>query len=135
MAEPGQKPLNFVRSIPAKGATGVSTRLRSIKLVFDKNVVNDLVWANNRKQLQMWAGSQKIPVANIVTRIKDTVNFSERNNIYIKPSRNLLPNTKYTIAIYPDLTAKNGQKLGRTVIVTFTTAKGSSSVPVAPVQE
>ncbi len=134
MAEPGQKPLNFVRSIPAKGATSVSTRLKSIKLIFDKNVVNDLVWANNRKQIKLWAGSQKVPVANIVTRIKDTVNFSERNNIYLKPTRNLLPFTKYTIAIYPDLTAKNGEKLGKTVIITFTTGK-RSTIPIIPVQE
>ncbi|MDD3268672.1 MAG: Ig-like domain-containing protein [Syntrophomonadaceae bacterium] len=134
MAEEGQKPLNFLRSIPAKGAAGVSTRLKSIKLLFDKNVVNDSVWANNRKQIKMWAGTQKIPARFTVTRIKDTVDFSERNNIFIKPRGNLLPFTKYTIAILPELTSKNGQTLGKTVVITFTTGK-KSTTPVIPVQE
>lgn len=134
MAEPGQKPLNFVRSIPANGATGVSTNIKSIKLIFDKNVVNDSVWANNRKQIKMWAGIQKVPVASQVTRIKDTVDFSQRTNIFIKPNKALLPFTRYTIAIYPDLTAKNGKKLGKTVIITFTTGKRSTASTIT-VQE
>ncbi len=120
----GQKPLNFVRSSPRNGATGVSPNLKTALLVFDKNVVNDTVWANNRQQIKMWRGTT--PIGINVTRIKDTVDFSKRNNIYIKPKKGLLSLTNYRIVIYPDLTAKNGEKLGKTVTIRFKTGRRST---------
>jgi len=120
----GQKPLNFVSSSPRNGATGVSPNLKTALLVFDKNVVNDTVWANNRQQIKMWRGTTQIGIN--VTRIKDTVDFSKRNNIYIKPKKGLLSLTNYKIVIYPDLTAKNGEKLGKTVTIRFKTGRRST---------
>ena len=84
--QPGQKPLNFVRSFPRNGATGVSPNLKTALLVFDKNVVNDAVWTNNRKLIKMWRGTVRIGIN--VTRVKDTVDFSKRKNIYVKPRHN-----------------------------------------------
>ena len=124
--QPGQKPLNFVRSSPRNGATGVSTSLKTALLVFDKNVVNDAVWENNRKQVTMWRGTTKIGIR--VIRIKDTVDFSKRINIYVKPNNKLRSLTNYKIVISPNLTAKNGQKLGETVTIKFKTARR----PVTP---
>ena len=117
----GQKPLNFVSSSPRNGATGVSPNLKTAVLIFDKNVVNDAVWTNNRQQVKMWRGTTQISIN--VTRIKDTVDFSKRNNIYVKPKKGLRSLSWYKIVIYPNLTAKNGEKLGKTVTIRFKTGR------------
>lgn len=121
--QPGQNPLNFVSSSPTNGTTGVSPNLKTILLVFDKNVVNDSVWVNNRQQIKLWRGTT--PVGINVNRINDTVDFSKRNNIYVKPKKGLLSLTNYKIVISPNLTAKNGEKLGKTVTLRFKTGRSS----------
>ncbi|HEX3011863.1 MAG TPA: Ig-like domain-containing protein [Syntrophomonadaceae bacterium] len=113
------KPLSFVRSVPRNGATGVSTNLRTILLVFDKNVVNDAVWTNNRKQIKLLRGTTRVSIR--VARIPDTVDFSKRRNIYVHPVHTLRPSTRYRVVIGPNLTSKAGEKLGKTVTVTFKT--------------
>ncbi len=128
MPQPGKKPLNFVSSVPASGSTNVSTSLRTITLLFDKNVVDNSVWTNNRSQIKRWAGPFKIPI-----RISRSAAFSERRKIFVTPVNGLVANTKYTIAVYPDLTSKAGEKLGKTVIITFTTAKARAPKPPQPV--
>ncbi len=133
MPAPGEKPLNFVFSVPANGARNVSTRPREIKLVFDKNVVNDDVWNNNRKQIRMFKGSERVAIN--VKRVPDTQDFSKRHNIYITPTKALAPNSKYTIRILANLTSKAGQKLGKAVEVSFTTGKKSSSKPTIVSEE
>ncbi|ABI69757.1 hypothetical protein Swol_2468 [Syntrophomonas wolfei subsp. wolfei str. Goettingen G311] len=110
-----------------------STRLKEIKLVFDKNVVNDLVWSNNRKQIRMFKGSERIAIR--VRRIPDTLDFSKRRNIYVRPVNALAPNTKYTIVLLADLTSKAGEKLGKSVVISFTTGKKAAVTPTVVVQE
>ncbi|MBP1762341.1 MAG: hypothetical protein H6Q64_1883 [Firmicutes bacterium] len=119
--QPGQKPLNLVRSVPRNGAIRVSPDLKTILLVFDKNVVNDSVWANNRRQIKLWRGSNRIGI-NVV-RIKDTVNFAKRQNIYVKQIKPLRSLSNYRLVVDPDLTAKNGQTLGKTVTIRFKTGR------------
>jgi len=128
MPEPGQKPLNFIRSVPTNGATNVSRSLKTITLVFDKNVVNDSVWANNQRQVQLFLGVNRLQkgVDYRVTRVKDTVDPNKRRNIYVKLLHRLLPNTTYKVVVFPDLTSKAGEKLGSTVIITFTTGSNGS---------
>ncbi|MGR6835233.1 Ig-like domain-containing protein [Syntrophomonas erecta] len=116
---PGQKPLKFVRSIPASRSKKVSPFIKTITLIFDKNVVNNSVWDKNRTMITMFAGDRKIPIK--VVRIPDTVDFSQRQKIFVKPQVTLDSFTKFTIRISAGLTAKNGEKLGKTVLVTFTT--------------
>lgn len=130
MALPGQKPLNFISSIPKNKSTNVSTSLKTITLLFDKNVVDDSVWDNNRKQIKMWAGPFRISV-----RISRSKLFSERRKIFVTPIKGLSPNVKYTIAIYPDLKSKAGQELGETVIVSFTTAKTKTTTTPVRIPE
>lgn len=138
MAQPGQKPLNFIRSIPANGATNVSRSLKTITLVFDKNVVNDSVWANNQRQVQLYLGIDRLQkgIDYRVTRVKDTVDPSQRRNIYVKLLHRLLPNTTYKVVVFPNLTSKAGEKLGSTVIITFTTGTSvSGSTSTVFIQE
>jgi len=118
----GQKPLNFVRSSPRNGATGVSRNVQAL-LVFDRNVVNDSVWANNRNQISMWRGNTRVGIR--VTRVRDTVDFDKRFNIYVKPINRLRSLTNYRIVIGPDLMSNNGQKLGKTVTIRFKTRRNS----------
>lgn len=115
----GHKPLNFVSSAPANGATNVNPKLTRITLTFDKNVVNDAVWANNAKSISLRQGTKSVPAT--VSRVKDTVNFNERQHIYVYPKGKLKSATKYTVVINPNLTAKNGVKLGKTVKIYFKT--------------
>jgi hypothetical protein len=113
------KPLHFVSSTPRNGATNVSTSLRTITLRFDKNVVNDAVWENNKTMIRMFRGSTRIAVR--VTRIPDTVDFSKRKNIYVHPVAALRPFTTYRVVILPGLESKAGDTLGETVTIRFTT--------------
>ncbi len=71
----------------------------------------------------MWRGTTHISIN--VTRIKDTVDFSKRNNIYVKPKKGLRSLSWYKIVIYPNLTAKNGEILGKTVTIRFKTGRRS----------
>ena len=113
------RPLHFVRSVPASGSTNVSRAIKTITLFFDKNVVNDAVWANNRTKIRMFRGSTRVAIT--VTRIRDTVDFSQRRKIFVHPVNRLRANTRYTIVIGRNLRSKAGDTLGRTVRVSFTT--------------
>lgn len=112
-------PLHFVSSTPRNGATNVSTSLRTITLRFDKNVVNDAVWAHNKTQIRMFRGSTRIAIT--VTRIPDTVDFSQRRNIFVHPVAALQPFTAYRVVILPGMESKAGDILGETVTIRFTT--------------
>lgn len=130
MAQPGQKPLNFVSSVPANGATNVSRNTGTITLVFDKNVVDDSVWTNNKEQIEFWAGSTRLQ-KKIDYNIVRSSATTKRRNIYIKPIRLLKANTKYTIRVGPNLESKAGQSLGKSVIIIFTTGrKGAVPTPI-----
>jgi len=83
----GGKPLNFVRSVPARGSTNVSPGISVITLYFDKNVVNDSVWTNNRNQIRMYRGSTRVAIR--VTRIPDTVDVTQRRKIFVHPVNRL----------------------------------------------
>ena len=115
----GARPLNFVRSVPASGSTNISRSIRTITLFFDKNVVNNAVWTNNRNQIRMFRGSTRVAIR--VTRIPDTVDITRRREIFVHPVNRLRANTRYTIVIGPNVRSKAGDTLGRTVRVTFTT--------------
>jgi hypothetical protein len=90
-----------------------------MRLRFDKNVVNDAVWANNKTQIKLWRGSTRVR-AN-VTRVPDTVNFSLRRTIYVKAVSRLRSRTRYRIAIYRHLKSKAGVELGRNISIYFRT--------------
>ncbi len=114
MAQPGEKPLSFVSSIPANGATNVARNIGTITLVFDKNVVDDSVWEDNKTQIDFWADSQRLQKRIDYNVVRSTA-VEKRRNIYI------------------NLTSKAGESLGKSVIITFTT--GRRGVVPIPVEE
>lgn len=138
--EPGKKPLKFVgvtlKDSGAKldGASNIPTS-PEFKLEFDKNVVNMLVWENNRKCFSLSTkDGEDIPVN--VTKIDDTVSSSDRHYIFIKPVNPLEPNTAYVLKVAPELLAKNqnstlgGTTDGKGVAIYFRTeGEGTDSEP------
>ncbi len=116
---PGAKPLNLAFSIPSDGATGVSPDIDELILAFDKNVVNDAVWENNRQQIRLFRGTTKVSIR--VTRVPDTVDFDLRGRIFVSPVNPLRSFTNYRIVILPELTSRAGEELGETVTINFRT--------------
>ncbi|OPX86453.1 MAG: Spore coat assembly protein ExsA [Pelotomaculum sp. PtaB.Bin104] len=110
---PGKKPLHVVDvTWDGKGKKGsnVIPKKPTLTIQFDKNVVNDTVWENNRKSISLLSRSKKIPI--YITRIRDTVDFSMRNNIFVQPVNPLSPGTAYTLRVSPKLKSKTGVTLG-----------------------
>lgn len=113
-------PFNFVCSIPADGSRHVSPLIRTIALVFDKNVVDHSVWMHNRRQIQVWEGMRHL------ARGKDyrlARSFSDCRKIFIKPIGRLAANTEITVAVSPHLMSRTGEKLCRTIIINFRTGR------------
>jgi hypothetical protein len=129
----GSSPLNYVGAYLTK-VTGTSSTtdtpdiagstsiplIPTIKLVFDRNVVNDSMWAANQACISM-EDSSGTPVGIAVSRISDLDNFEERANIFVKPNKQLTPNSAYKIVINKNLQANNGNTLGSNKNVSFTT--------------
>lgn len=140
----GSKPLNFVscslndRTDVADGAE-VSVQ-PSFTLHFDKNVVNMLVWLNNRSCVEILTSDDKQVPAD-VTKIDDTVDSANKQEIFLKPQEALDPNSVYYIYVSPKLTAKNSVSLsgstdGKGITIKFiTTAETAAESGLnAPVQ-
>lgn len=126
MPHPGEKPLNFIRSIPADGSTNVSPLIRTITLVFDENVVAHCVWRKNQKHIQVWEGTQRLEKDKDYRIVKSPYH---RHNILIKPIGRLASNTEYTIAVFPHLTSNTGEHLRKTVIIKFKTGWRRRRIP------
>lgn len=118
----GERPLNLVFSIPRDGATNVSPSRTTILCAFNKNVVNDSVWGTNQNQFRLFRGTTRVDIR--VTRIRDTVDFSMRGRIFVRPVGGLRPSSSYRLVILPNLVGRNGETLGETVTIRFRTGSG-----------
>lgn len=128
---PGSKPLSFVSAIVEEGganlldATDVQLAPR-FKLLFDKNVVNSTVWGINRECFTLLQDGADVPLE--VTKIDDTINFDERQAIFLQPVDKLQPGVTYSLKVAPQLKAKNGVSTlggttsGRGITIVFRTA-------------
>jgi chitodextrinase len=130
--EPGAKPIDFTGAYLTTIDNNASTTGDSvvdssnvplnptIKVVFDKNVVNDAVWSDNQQCFTLKTSSgSNVPIN--VSRISDLVNTNERRNIFISPVNSLSPGTAYKIIISSSLKAKTGVEMGSTLEINFTT--------------
>ncbi|MFX4262146.1 Ig-like domain-containing protein [Pelotomaculum propionicicum] len=127
----GQKPLNFMSATLVDGgnianATDIPVQPK-LKLVFDKNIVNSVVWDNNKGCFSLVSEDNQNVAIN-VTRIDDTVDTNEKQNVYIETVSALDPGTTYYLKVSPALKAKNGNSTlgdttgGNGVTITFKTA-------------
>jgi|LGVF01.2.fsa_nt_gb hypothetical protein len=104
------KPLHYIDCTFEDGtklddAQVLTTTPRFI-LNFDKNIVNMLVWDNNRQCITL-TSSNKTNIPITVTKIDDTVDFEHRKNIFIEPDAPLISGETYVIRIDEGLMAKN----------------------------
>lgn len=143
----GAKPLSFTSCTLEDGskidtAGGITLQPR-FKLVFDKNVVNMLVWENNSKCFSLYSDNINVPI--IVSKIDDTVDPDSKQLIFMHPKNKLEPGKTYYIKISPELLAKNlnstlgGSTNGQGITLSFKTqgkaAPGNTntSAPVSTV--
>lgn len=105
------KPLGFMSCTLLNGVktqTGTKISLTpEFSLLFDKNVVDAQVWDQNKACVSLQTADGKIVPAN-VTKIDDTIDFSHRQQIFLKPAGVLSAGSSYKIYISPKLIAKNG---------------------------
>jgi spore coat assembly protein SafA len=125
---PGQKSLNLV-SVKLEDGREVSASAQisanpKFVLEFDKNVVNESIWENNKRNFSLSSQNNgTVPLS--VTRIDDTVDFTQRKKIFIQPLSPLVPGATYNLKISPGLKSKAGMTLGSTasgqgITITFT---------------
>ena len=141
----GQKPLAYLGASLVGGgqvnnATDVPVNPK-LKLEFDKNVVNSLYWTNNSQCFSMKSSNNETIPIN-VTKVDDTVDFSQRQFIFVQPVSPLKPGTSYKLIISPNLEAKNGVAIlggttnGQGVTVAFKTlgvaVQPAPATPVTP---
>jgi len=133
--------LTAITGNPVASSTGASIEdstsvpVKSMfKMAFKNNVVNnegdDPVWPGNQQcfKLQTVTGSVYAPLN--VTMVPDTISFTERNNIFVTPVNQLLPNTQYKLIISPDLMPKNKKRsMMFERVVNFTTEAAASGNP------
>ncbi|NLN87027.1 MAG: Ig-like domain-containing protein [Syntrophomonadaceae bacterium] len=107
--------MNFVGSSPRNGATGVSQNPR-IRTTFSLNVAAEL--AHNRTQIRLFRGTSSVGI-----RVTASSVFSDRRNLFITPTSNLMSDTDYRLVLLPGLRANNGNTLGETVTIRFRTGR------------
>jgi hypothetical protein len=94
----------------------------TIKLAFDRNVVNATVWGNNSKTVSL-ADSDGNAIAINVSCIPDegsNANRDEKQHIFVSPVASLTPGKTYTITVKSNLTGKDGNTLKQKETITFT---------------
>lgn len=137
---PGQKPLSFTSiSLMDGGKVQDADDVPiepEFKLQFDKNVVNSTIWEINRNCFSLFTESgENLPVR--VNKIDDSIDFTQRHIIFVKPAEPLSPGTSYSLKISPDLKAKNGVSVlggttaGQGVTISFKTAGEAVPKPAA----
>ena len=109
----------LVQTSPQNGETGVNVG-DSIWLLFNKNVVNMAVRDINKANIVL-RDSDGDKVRAAVTMKDDQIEPEYRREIVVVPSSPLEPGTTYKLTIGSAVQAKNGDTLGKSYTVTFTT--------------
>ncbi|MDT3429055.1 hypothetical protein J2Z22_004654 [Paenibacillus forsythiae] len=129
---PGAKPLSFVSASLVEGGASIidseDVPLKAkMRLLFDKNIVNSTVWGINRECFTLMdAKGASVPIE--VTKIDDTINFDQRQAVFVEPVDPLKSGASYSLKVAPQLKAKNGVSTlggttsGRGVTIVFKTA-------------
>jgi hypothetical protein len=141
----GVNPLSYVSCTLEDGTKvdggEISALQPKFTLLFDKNIVDILVWEQNRKCVSM-STDNNTNVAIDVTKIDDTVDFDHRQQIFVQPLKQLEPGKTYHIKVGPNLLARNFQSTlsgttgGKGIDVSFKTkkqetAQGTNTISVS----
>lgn len=138
-ADAGQKPFNFISATfngttNLQGATNVILNPQ-IVMEFDKNLVDDAVWINNKNGFSLQSeDNENVPIN--VTRVDPKVDFNQRQKIFIQPIQALKAGTTYYLKASPNLLAKNGNSTlgattaGQGITISFKTMGQAAPKPV-----
>lgn len=129
----GVKPLNYDYCALEDGTKiqsgqEINNLQPKFTLKFDKNVVNMLVWENNRKCISMTTDNNENVVID-VSKIDSTVDFDHRQEIFLQPINPLQQGKTYYIKVGPELLAANktstlgGSTGGNGISISFKTEK------------
>lgn len=120
-ASAADKPLALVSSDPESGSTGVALR-PVIELVFSNNVVNLSVQEINAGAFALTSSSGEAVALKVIFP-DDQLEPDLKRNITLETESDLRRATVYILTVDGSLQAKNGQKLGTPVSLSFTTAE------------
>lgn len=113
------EPLSLVTSSITNGETNISIK-PTIKLTFNKNIVNMSVSENNKTYFTIQkADGQTIPIDVVLA--DDQIEFEKRNDAVLIAKADLENGTNYSIVISPLLKSKSGISLGNEIRISFTT--------------
>lgn len=118
-------PLALVASDPEDGATDVMQPVE-IRLVFNKNVVHMSVRDANMEKFKMTAPDGTL-VPLEIRMADDQIEPEKREEVYLIPQEQLLPDTVYTITIAGGLESKSNAVLGQDINLSFRTATAEVS--------
>ncbi|CQR70325.1 hypothetical protein SOV_38600 [Sporomusa ovata DSM 2662] len=138
-ADAGQKPFNFISATfngitNLQGATNVILNPQ-IVMEFDKNLVDDAVWINNKNGFSLRSEDDENVAIN-VTRVDPKVDFNQRQKVFIHPIQALKAGTTYYLKASPNLLAKNGNSTlgattaGQGITISFKTLGQAAPKPV-----
>ncbi len=139
----GNNPLNYISSNltsisgssssdgeAVDGSTSVPVK-PTIRIIFDRNVTNDAIWSANQQCFSMQdSGGSSVSIS--VSKISNTLNFEERQHVFITPVSNLTAGKTYKIIISGNLKANNGKTMGNNAAITFTVAGGAAITTAGP---
>lgn len=121
--------LDLEESTPADGEKNVKIDTE-IVLLFNKNVVNMTVKDNNLHCIKLLDEKETEVFAELVFA-DDQMNPEKKREIRIKPVNNLEKNKTYKVKILPELMAKNGTSLGKTIQFSFNTVAAQEDMSKA----
>jgi hypothetical protein len=111
-----KRPYVLVGSVPRNRATGVSPKIKAIKLIFSRDVsTRGLVDVEN--VIDMWQGMKQIPIT-----IRRTVDKKTgRRVLLVIPLVPLVGGVTYKVRVRSVFFFRNGTKVSRCRLIVFTT--------------
>jgi len=113
-----EKPLVLVKSIPHNRQIGVSPNIKAIKLIFGRDFNNDLCWVNACSEIDMWQGSDRVPIR--ISRVRSSKCDGQRV-ILVIPVNRLRGGVTYKVRVKSFFVDKHGESIKKTNLIVFTT--------------
>jgi Bacterial Ig-like domain len=123
------EPLGLVSSSPYNGQKDVPINVL-VTMTFTKNVVNMTVSENNLKCFTLYAADGSMVPIDVIMA-DDQIEPEKKNDVSLKPLKDLKHDTAYTVIVSSALKSKSGVTLADDLKVAFTTLKDSAAVEPA----
>jgi len=112
-----RRPFVLVASIPRNRQTGVSPKIKAIKLIFGRDFNSGRGLIDVENDIDMWQGSTRIPVR--IKRVSDR--HSGRRVLLVIPLVPLVGGVIYKVRVRSVFIFRNGTKVVRCRLIVFST--------------